>query len=82
MAIQIIDKANCCGCTACSSVCGHKALTMIADDKGFKYPVVNYDNCVECGLCERVCQFKLDYERYDNFENPFIMLFVAMIQMN
>ena len=71
MAIQIIDKANCCGCTACANVCGHKALTMIADNKGFKYPVVNYDNCVECGLCEKVCQFKSDYERYDNYENPF-----------
>lgn len=28
---------------------------MEADEEGFKYPVVNEDKCINCGLCEKVC---------------------------
>ena len=52
------DKANrwkCCGCSACESVCGKKAITMHTDHEGFVYPVVNKDLCVDCGLCVKVC---------------------------
>lgn len=62
--------ADCCGCTACASICGHSAITMTPDALGFKYPIVNPDLCVECGLCERVCNFKADYSTPQNFESP------------
>lgn len=26
--IQITDKSQCCGCTACASICTHDAITM------------------------------------------------------
>lgn len=50
------DKSKCCGCTACSNACPCNAITMIADDEGFKYPEINSDLCVECGKCKAVCQ--------------------------
>ncbi len=49
------NKKNCCGCTACASVCPKKCITMTADSEGFKYPVVNIAECINCGMCEKVC---------------------------
>lgn len=56
--IQIIHKEDCCGCTACYSICSKDAIVMQEDDMGFKYPIVNTDLCVDCGLCEEVCDFR------------------------
>lgn len=53
--IQITDKAKCCGCTACQSICPHEAISMKADNEGFLYPSVDKNLCIECGACERVC---------------------------
>ena len=55
--IQIKDKSNCCGCTACASICAYNAITMTPDSLGFLYPQVNAGLCVNCGLCDKICQF-------------------------
>lgn len=55
MRVNIIDKSSCCGCSACESKCPKNAITLMADDEGFEYPVVNDEQCVECGLCIAVC---------------------------
>lgn len=60
--IQITNKSQCCGCTACFSICRHDAITMQADALGFLYPVVDKDKCVNCGLCEKVCAFNEHYD--------------------
>ena len=39
--INIINKKDCCGCTACYSICTHEAITMEEDALGFLYPRVN-----------------------------------------
>lgn len=64
--IHITDRADCCGCTACAAVCPHGAVSMRADAMGFRYPAVNADLCVECGLCERVCPFNNGYDKSRN----------------
>lgn len=53
--IQIKSKENCCGCTACYSACPKQCISMKTDEEGFRYPVVDGEECVECGACERVC---------------------------
>lgn len=53
--IQIIDKRNCCGCSACEQACPKHAISIQPDKKGFSYPVINVENCVDCGLCEQAC---------------------------
>ena len=68
--IQITDKSQCCGCTACASICGHDAITMQPDDMGFLYPVVDKEKCVECGLCEKVCAFNDNYDTSLNLLQP------------
>lgn len=53
--IDIKDKTTCCGCCACYNICPNKAITMEIDEYGFKYPKINKEKCINCGLCEKVC---------------------------
>ena len=68
--ITIKNPADCCGCTACASVCAHDAITMKPDALGFLYPEVNKDKCTDCGLCEKVCAFHDNYDKSHNLPQP------------
>lgn len=68
--IQIKDKADCCGCTACASICPKDAITMEPDTLGFKYPKVDLGKCIDCGLCEKVCAFNDNYDKSRNLKEP------------
>lgn len=50
-----MNSGNCCGCTACMSVCPVDAIKMIADEEGFGVPQVDNVHCIECGSCVKVC---------------------------
>lgn len=62
--------ADCCGCTACASICPHDAIVMKPDALGFLYPVVDAEKCVDCRLCEKVCAFNDDYDKSYNLVTP------------
>ena len=49
------NKANCCGCTSCYSICPMDAIKMIEDTEGFYYPFINKSKCIECKMCKEVC---------------------------
>lgn len=68
--IQITDKSQCCGCTACASICPHSAITMQPDVMGFLYPVVDKNKCTDCDLCEKVCAFHENYDKSLNLPVP------------
>ena len=68
--IQIKDRADCCGCTACASICPKDAITMEPDTLGFKYPKVDLGKCIDCGLCEKVCAFNDNYDKSLNLKEP------------
>lgn len=68
--IKITNPADCCGCTACASICAHKAIIMKPDKLGFLYPEVDMCKCIDCGLCEKVCSFNDHYDTYLNLANP------------
>lgn len=68
--IQIKDKSDCCGCTACASICPKDAITMEPDTLGFKYPKVDLSKCIACGLCEKVCAFNDSYDKSLNLKEP------------
>lgn len=51
---EIIQKDNCCGCSACYNVCPASAISMDTDREGFLYPVIN-QNCIDCKKCILVC---------------------------
>lgn len=52
------NKDNCCGCSACVTVCPHNAIKMVRDECGFEYPQINGELCVNCSLCTKVCDFQ------------------------
>ena len=68
--IQINNPADCCGCTACASICAHDAITMKPDALGFLYPEVDKEKCVDCGLCEKICAFNDKYDTSLNLDKP------------
>ncbi len=59
--VKLIQKNNCCGCTACYSVCPKGAIKMVNDSEGFLYPRIDEKKCINCGLCLRVCNNKTNY---------------------
>lgn len=53
--INIKEKKDCCGCSACVQICPKQCISMSADNEGFLYPQVNTTICIDCSLCEKVC---------------------------
>ena len=47
------NKNECCGCTACYSICPKSAIQMVEDEEGFLYP-------------QRIdiCSYKIDMDYY------------------
>lgn len=55
-----LKKEECCGCSACMNVCSKNAIHMETDEKGYLYPAINENECINCGLCEKVCPLRDD----------------------
>lgn len=68
--IRIEHPEDCCGCTACASICPHNAISMKPDTLGFLYPEVDTEKCVDCGLCEKVCAFNDNYDTSLSLSQP------------
>lgn len=52
------EEKDCTGCTACYSACPKGAITMKQDEKGFKYPLIDKNKCIDCGICQKICPIK------------------------
>ena len=44
------NKGECCGCGLCTTVCKKNAIVMKEDSKGFIYPEINEELCIQCGI--------------------------------
>lgn len=49
---------ECCGCTACYSICLQSAISMVEDEEGFEYPRIKEEKCIKCYKCLSVCPIK------------------------
>ena len=50
-----VEKTLCTGCGACSNKCPLGAIEIRPDEKGFFHPFVNENECIDCGLCYKIC---------------------------
>lgn len=64
----ICDKNLCTGCQACKMICPHDCISMKIQENGFLYPVIDYEKCVLCGKCQRVCPVANRYK--DDRQEP------------
>lgn len=67
--INLKNNSECCGCTACKSICPKNAITMKENSEGFKYPIVDKEKCIDCGLCEKVCPYTNEYIKKVTLKN-------------
>lgn len=50
-------KEECCGCTACMTICPVSSITMVPDEEGFLYPEIEEAKCIHCDMCQKTCDF-------------------------
>lgn len=65
-----LEDNKCCSCHACGEICPKNAITFVCDKYGFKYPRIDIDACIQCGVCNSVCQEEFAL----NLNKPFSIL--------
>ena len=68
---MVIDLVSCSGCMACKNICPTDAISTIESKDGFILPHIDENKCVQCGLCEAVCDFKRSNHIGDNILNVY-----------
>ena len=54
---QKVEKKACLFCKACINICPKQAISMYRDEYGFAYPIIDNQKCINCNLCEKICQY-------------------------
>ena len=49
--INIVDKRQCCGCTACVQKCPKHCIFLYEDGEGFLYPKIDINPLAELSQC-------------------------------
>lgn len=57
------EVENCAGCYACANVCPKECIIYRQDEKGFSYPIIDYNKCINCGRCLKACAQVKDVQK-------------------
>lgn len=69
--LNTTEKSECYGCESCAQICPKKAISMKEDEEGFRYPIVNEELCIHCGLCNSACPYEHMPMKYTNEKYAF-----------
>ena len=58
--LETKQRDMCYGCKACAHFCPTRAIVMEEDERGFSFPNVKKELCINCGKCEKVCPVSID----------------------
>lgn len=61
----IYDNGICTGCGVCAAGCPVHAISMVYSEDGFYIPKVEQEQCVHCGICEKICSGQVASHRTD-----------------
>ena len=50
-----IHRNQCTGCCSCMNTCPKNCISIVTDDTGFLYPIIDFETCIHCGLCVKKC---------------------------
>lgn len=53
---KLCAQQDCTLCMACANICPNKAIHLSTDGNGYEKLFVNSEECIDCGLCSRVCE--------------------------
>ena len=56
---ELKSEKDCTGCMACAALCLKSAISATYSEFGYRIPVVDNSQCVQCGLCVKVCRATL-----------------------
>lgn len=56
-------SSNCSGCGACAAVCPTGAISLLPDELGFIYPMIDSEKCVVCLRCKEACFFQSTFKQ-------------------
>lgn len=71
--VNITDKKNCCGCSACANICPRRCIRMEADSEGFLYPKIDETVCVHCNACDSVCPVKRNKPEKESPQTAYLL---------
>ena len=66
------NRFNCYGCELCKDICPVQAIEMVEDEEGFKYPKIDKEKCIKCGLCEKNCIYRKKVKQEKSEDYPII----------
>lgn len=64
--LESFEKKYCTSCGACEHFCNKGAIKMQEDLYGNRYPVLDNDKCVDCGMCKKVCSVEIEEKYFVN----------------
>ena len=72
---MICERKLCSGCMACLNICPKNAIVISYDEFGFAYPKIIEQQCVKCGLCNKVCpQININKINWHEPKNVYAMI--------